>query len=170
MGWYIRQLTSASAARAREKVAEAQAQLKSAEVQFAEVMVEAEESAPKVRLSSGPRVVGARVHTTAYIRSGGARAWSLSEAGAIKQFFMQRFGRALPIGAFGQSPLHDRLGYDHRNAMDVGLSPDSAEGQVLMEYLRASGIPFIAFHFAVPGKATGPHIHVGLPSHKFILR
>ena len=35
-----------------------------------------------------------------------------------------------------------------------------------MEYLRANGIPFIAFHFAVPGKATGPHIHIGLPSHR----
>lgn len=162
-----------AAARAREKAAEAQAQLKSAEMQFAEVVVEAEaeESAPKVRLSSAPRAgVGGLVHTTAYIRFGGARAWSLSEAGAIKQFFMQRFGRALPIGAFGQSPLHDRWNYDHRNAMDVGLSPDSAEGQVLMAYLRANGIPFTAFHFAVPGKATGPHIHVGLPSHKFTLR
>jgi hypothetical protein len=161
-----------AAARAREKVADAQAQLKSTEVQFAEVVVEAEaeESAPKVRLSSAPRAVGGQVHTTAYIRFGGARAWSLSEAGAMRQFFMQRFGRALPVGAFGQSPLHDRWGYDHRNAMDVGLSPDSAEGQVLMAYLRANGIPFTAFHFAVPGKATGPHIHVGLPSHKFIPR
>ncbi|MGA9996572.1 MAG: TolC family protein [Pyrinomonadaceae bacterium] len=162
-----------AAARASEKVVEAQAQLKSAEVQFAEVVVEAEaeESAPKVRLSSAPRAaVGGLLHTTAYIRFGGARVWSLSEAGAIRQFFMQRFGRALPVGAFGQSPIHDRWGYDHRNAMDVGLSPDSAEGQVLMEYLRANGIPFTAFHFAVPGKATGPHIHVGLPSHKLILR
>lgn len=162
-----------AAARAREKVVEAQAQLKSAEVQLAEVMVEAEaeESAPTARLSSTPRAAfGELVHTTAYIRFGGARAWSLSEAGAIRQFFMQRFGRALPVDAFGQSPLHDRWGYDHRNAMDVGLSPDSAAGQVLMEYLRANGIPFTAFHFAVPGKATGPHIHVGLPSHKFIVR
>ena len=159
-----------AAARAREKVAEAQAQLKSVEAQFAEAMVEAEESAPNVMLSSTPRAVGGMLRTTAYIRFGGARAWSLSEAGAIKQFFRQRFGRALPIDAFGQSPLHDRWAYDHRNAMDVGLSPDSGEGQVLMEYLRASGVPFTAFHFAVPGKATGPHIHVGLPSHKLIPR
>jgi hypothetical protein len=35
-----------------------------------------------------------------------------------------------------------------------------------MGYLRANGIPFTAFHFAVPGKATGPHIHIGLPSHR----
>ena len=106
------------------------------------------------------------VQTTAYIRYGGAHAWSLSDAAIIKQFFTRKFDRALPIGAFGQSALHDRWGYDHRNAMDVGVSPDSAEGQILMEYLRANGIPFTAFHFAVPGRATGPHIHVGLPSHR----
>ena len=99
-----------AAARAREKVAEAQAQLKGVEVQFTEVMVEAEAegSAPKVRLSSTPSAVGGLVRTTAYIRFNGARPWSLTEAGTIKQFFMRRFGRALPIDAFGQSPLHDR--------------------------------------------------------------
>jgi hypothetical protein len=75
-------------------------------------------------------------------------------------------GRPLPIHVFGQSPLHDRWGYDHRNAMDVGLNPDSPAGQALVEYLRANGVPFTAFHFAIPGVATGPHIHVGLPSHR----
>jgi hypothetical protein len=79
---------------------------------------------------------------------------------------MLRFGRALPIHVFGQSPLHDRWGYDHHNAMDIGLRPDSVEGEALMEYLRANGVPFTAFHFAIPGVATGPHIHVGLPSHR----
>ena len=157
-----------AAARTQEKVAEAQAQLKSAEVMIAEALVEAdaEEPARRLRPSSAPRAVNALVRTTAYIRYGGAGAWSLSEAAGIKQFFMRRFGRALPIGAFGQSALHDRWGYDHRNAMDVGVNPDTNEGQALMEYLRANGIPFTAFHFAVPGKATGPHIHVGLPSHR----
>ena len=157
-----------AAARAQEKVAEAQAQLKSADVQFAEALIKTEsgETAPKVIPNSAPRAVGGLVMKTAYIRYGGARAWSLSEAGAIKQFFMRRFGSPLPIGAFGQSTLHDRWGYNHRNAMDIGLHPDSAGGQALMEYLRANGIPFMAFRFAIPGKATGPHIHIGLPSHK----
>ena len=99
-----------------------------------------------------------------------AGAWSLSEAAGIKQFFAGRFGRVLPIGAFGQSALHNRWGYDHRNAMDVGVNPDSNEGQALMGYLRANGIPFTAFRFAVPGVATGPHIHIGLPSHKIAPR
>ena len=157
-----------SATRTREKVAEAQAQLKNAHVLIAEALVEAEaeESTPKVRPSSPARTANTLVRTTAYIRYGGARAWSLSEAAGIKQFFALRFGRALPIGAFGQSALHNRWGYDHRNAMDVGVTPNTAEGQALMEYLRANGIPFLAFHRAVPGTATGPHIHIGLPSHR----
>jgi hypothetical protein len=161
-----------AAAQTRKKVAEVQAQLKSAEVLIAEAMVEvgAEESTSTIRSSSAPRTVNTLVQTTAYIRYGGAHMWSLSDASVIKQFFARRFGRALPIGAFGQSALHDRWGYDHRNAMDAGVSPDTPEGQALMEYLRANGIPFTAFHFAVPGKATGPHIHVGLPSHRIAPR
>jgi hypothetical protein len=161
-----------AAAQTQKKVAEVQAQLKSAEVLIAEatVEVEAEEFTPKIASSTAPRTVNTLVHTTAYIRYGGAHAWSLSDSAVIKQFFARRFGRALPIGAFGQSALHDRWGYDHRNAMDVGVSPDTAEGQALMEYLRANGIPFTAFHFAVPGRATGPHIHVGLPSHRIAPR
>ena len=161
-----------AAAQSRKKVAEVQAQLKSAEVLIAEatVEVEAEDSTRNISSSSAPRTVNTLVQTTAYIRYGGAHAWSLSDAAVIKQFFAGRFGRALPVGAFGQSALHDRWGYDHRNAMDVGVSPDTPEGQALMEYLRANGIPFTAFHFAVPGKATGPHIHVGLPSHRIAPR
>ena len=157
-----------AAAHARSKYLEAQTQSKGADVQLAEALieVETEETAPKPKLSPAPRAVGGLVRTTAYIRYGGGRAWSLSEAGAIKQFFMMRFGRPLPIHVFGQSPLHDRWGYDHRNAMDIGLNPDSREGQALIEYLRANGVPFTAFHFAIPGVETGPHIHVGLPSHR----
>ena len=160
-----------SVRRTREKVAEAQAQLKSADVLIAEALVEvdAEEATQKLRPSSGSRVVST-LHTTAYIRYGGARAWSLSDAAGIQQFFTRRFSRALPIGAFGQSALHNRWGYDHRNALDIGVNPDSKEGQALMGYLRDNGIPFTAFHFAVPGKATGPHIHIGLPSHRIAPR
>ena len=157
-----------AAVRAREKVVEARAQLMGADVLFAEALVE--ESAPEVRPSSGPRAVGWLVQKTAYMRYGGGRVWSLSEAGAIKQFFMATFGRPLPVTAFGQSPLHDRWGYDHRNAMDVPVNPDSPEGRALTAYLHANGIPFTAFRFAVPGSSTGPHVHVGLPSHKIAPR
>ena len=157
-----------TAAQMQNKVADAREQLKSGDMLIADAFVEAEteESPQKVRPGSPSCCTNELTHTTAYIRYGGVRAWSLSEADTVKQFFMRRFGRALPVGAFGQSLLHNRWGYDHRNAMDVGISPDSNEGQILMDYLRANGIPFTAFHFAVPGKATGPHIHIGLPSHR----
>jgi hypothetical protein len=153
--------------RTREKVAGVQAQLKSADALLAEASVKAE--AEELRPSSAPRVFNT-LQTTAYIRYGGVRGWSLSEADVIKGFFIRSFGRALPIGAFGQSALHNRWGYDHRNAMDIGVNPGSNEGRALMGYLRANGIPFTAFHFAVTGKATGPHIHIGLPSHRIAPR
>jgi hypothetical protein len=155
---------------ARAKVSRVEGQLKSADVQIAETLVEAEaeEAAAKALANSktAPRASGGLLTTTAYIRYGGARAWSLNEAGAVMQFYTRSFGRQLPVSSYGQSPVHDRWGYAHHNAMDVGVSPDSAEGRALMEYLRSSGIPFTAFRFAIPGTATGPHIHIGRPSHK----
>jgi hypothetical protein len=163
-----------AAASARAKVAGVRGQLKSADVQIAETLVEAdaEEAAAQelAKERSAPRASGGLITTTAYIRYGGARAWSLAEAGAVGQFFAQKFGRQLPISSFGQSAVHDRWGFDHHNAMDVGVSPDSVEGRALMEYLRAGGIPFTAFRYAIPGTATGPHIHVGRPSHKMAPR
>jgi hypothetical protein len=151
---------------ARVKLVDAEEQLKDAGVQLGEAAVEVkmQGTAPKLSVSPPARTVAGTVHTTAYIRYSGGRAWSLAEVSSIKQFFALRFGRALPIHVFGQSPLHDRWGYDHRNAIDIGLNPNSVEGQALIEHLRANGIPFTAFHFAIPGVATGPHIHVGLPS------
>jgi hypothetical protein len=82
----------------------------------------------------------------------------------IKSFFTTKFGRTLPVSAFGQTRLHDRLGFDHRNGIDVALSPDSTEGRAVLDRLRGLGVPFIAFRRAVPGVATGAHIHVGKPS------
>ncbi|MDT5270259.1 MAG: hypothetical protein QOH49_2445 [Acidobacteriota bacterium] len=159
---------------ARAKVARVGGQLKSADVQIAETLVEAEaeESAAKAlaNVKSAPRAAGGMVMTTAYIRYNGTRAWSLNEAGSVMQFYTRSLGRQLPVSSFGQSPVHDRWGYDHHNAMDVGVSPDSTEGRALMEYLRSSGIPFTAFRFAIPGTATGPHIHIGRPSHKITPR
>ena len=163
-----------AAAAARAKAAGVRGQLKGADEQIAETLVEAEaeEVAAKeaAKAAKTARAGGRRVQTTAYIRYAGARPWSLAEAGAVEQFFRGKFGRALPVSSFGQSPVHDRWGYDHHNAMDVGLSPDSAEGRALVEYLRASGVPFTAFRFAIPGTATGPHIHVGRPSHRIAPR
>jgi hypothetical protein len=84
----------------------------------------------------------------------------------VKGFFVSRFGRSLPISAFGQTALHNHLGFDHRNSLDVALHPDSVQGRALISNLRSLGVPFIAFRHAVPGIATGAHIHVGRPSHR----
>ncbi len=91
----------------------------------------------------------------------GSGKWKLSDAGKIEEFFVAKFKKPLPLSAVGQSDLHTRWGWDHRNGMDVGLHPNSAEGRALIEFLRAESIPFLAFRGAVPGVATGPHIHIG---------
>ncbi len=98
------------------------------------------------------------------LRFNGGGAWSLADAPKIEKFFSQAFGHPLPVTAFGQTATHDRLHFDHRNAIDVGLHPDSNEGRSLLSYLRKMEIPFIAFRGAVPGAATGAHIHIGYPS------
>jgi hypothetical protein len=107
---------------------------------------------------------GGFTQTAELTRFNGAFKWSIKDTPRIERFFAQTFGRNLPITALGQSHTHNRLGFDHRDAIDVGLHPDSAEGRSLIDYLRKSGIPFLAFRQAVPGAATGPHIHVGRPS------
>jgi hypothetical protein len=108
--------------------------------------------------------VGGYSETSTLLRFNGGALWSLGDAQKIETFFVQTFGRALPISALGQTATHDRLRLDHRNAMDVALHPDSKEGQSLLSFLRQAGIPFIAFRNAVPGAATGAHIHIGKPS------
>jgi hypothetical protein len=98
------------------------------------------------------------------IRFNGGALWSLAEAPKIERFFSETFGKALPISAFGQSAAHDRLRFDHHEAMDMALHPDSNEGRSLIAYLRRLSIPFIAFRGSVPGASTGAHIHIGKPS------
>ena len=100
------------------------------------------------------------------IRFDGSAPWSLAKIARVESFFAEKFGYALPVSARGQTALHDRLGFEHHDAVDVALHPDSAEGRELMEYLRKAGFPFIAFRSAVQGSATGAHIHVGKASVK----
>jgi hypothetical protein len=88
----------------------------------------------------------------------------------LQEFFQARFGRTLPISAFGQTALHDRMGFDHRNALDLAVHPDSPEGRSLMDHLRGLGIPFIAAWGAIPGSTSGAHIHVGQPSPRISVR
>jgi hypothetical protein len=61
----------------------------------------------------------------------------------------------------GETAVHRALGFDHRGRVDVGLHPDTPEGAWLRAYLIENRIPFFLFRQAVPGKATGAHIHIG---------
>jgi len=104
------------------------------------------------------------VTTKSVIRYAGGTASAAPELSELQTFFAARFGRPLPVSALGQTPLHDRLGFDHRRAVDVAVHPDSAEGLALMAFLRERRIPFMAFREAVPGASTGAHVHIGSPS------
>lgn len=150
---------------AEAQAAEVRQQLGTAETQIAGTLLEAEAEEQMAQAPPVPK--GQMVRTASYLRYNGPGGWSLSDAWKVQRFFQERFGRALPISAFGQSGLHTRWRLDHRDAMDVPLNPASVEGQAVMAFLRSSGIPFAAFTGAIPGTATGPHIHVGRPSHRY---
>src|SRR5205823_9545879 len=75
--------------------------------------------------------------------------------------FAKKFDRTLPISADGETAVHRALGFDHRGRIDVAIHPDQSEGRWLLEYLVDHHIPYFAFRHAVPGKATGAHIHIG---------
>lgn len=108
--------------------------------------------------------IGGFTSTAALIRFNGPVHWTLADVAKVEGFYSTRFGHVLPISAYGQTPVHERLGFDHHNAIDVAVHPDSPEGQAIIAYLRSNGIPFIAFRYAVAGSATGAHIHIGNPS------
>jgi hypothetical protein len=147
-----------AAAEARGQVEETRARMAGAE----RVLAEAEAT---LRLASLPPVApGGERATPEVLEYRGPSPWTLAHVASLERFFAERFGRALPVSALGQTPLHDRLGFDHRNALDVALHPDSVEGRALLRHLRAAGVPFLAFRGARPGISTGAHVHVGAPS------
>ena len=150
---------------AKAKINEVNRQSESADSQIAQVLVEVETEKQMAKLKRGAK--GSLVTTTAFVRFNGAFPWSIAQADTVDTFFRQKFGRALPIAVLGQGAIHNSWRLDHRNAMDLSLNPNGAEGQAVMDFLRSRGIPFSAFRQAIPGTATGPHIHVGLPSHRY---
>jgi hypothetical protein len=153
-------------------IAEAQAKIDGSRKQMAEaddLIAESsavEDDEPARAPGVAPPLTGRYTATSAMIRYTGTAHWALTDAAKVGSFFASRFGHQMPISAYGQTATHDRLGFDHRNAVDVAVHPDSAEGQALMAYLKSVGIPFIAFRHAVSGSATGAHIHIGYPSHR----
>ena len=150
---------------AQQKVAETKRQMTNADAQVASVLVENEadqEIAKNLRLAKQ-----SLVRTASFTRYTGAGGWNLGDAWKIQRFFSDTFKRELPIAVFGQGAIHERWHLDHRNAMDIQLHPDGVEGRALLEFLQKNGIPYSAFRSAIPGTATGPHIHIGRPSHRY---
>ncbi len=86
----------------------------------------------------------------------------------IEQAFELRFSKPLPVSALGETAVHRALGFDHRGRVDVALNPDQPEGKWLRDYLQVNKIPFFAFWQAIPGKATGAHIHIGPMSTRIV--
>jgi hypothetical protein len=149
---------------ATERVTKTRADMASAEQQIAGTLMEAQVDA---QIAKQALRKGMLVTTTAYIRYNGPTNWVLPDAWKVQRFFQDTFKKPLPIAVLGQGAIHDRWRLDHRNAMDISLHPDTVEGQALINFLRYNGIPFLAFRSAIPGTATGPHIHVGRPSHRY---
>jgi len=150
---------------ARQKIAETNRAMTSADEQIAAVLVEAaanDEIAKNLRLAKQ-----GLVRTAAFTRYTGASNWSLTDAWKVQRFFSDTFKKQLPIAVFGQGAIHDRWRLDHHNAMDIQLHPDGVEGRALLGFLQKNGIPYLAFREAIPGTATGPHIHIGRPSHRY---
>jgi len=150
---------------ARLKVTETQTQITGADTQIAQALIEVEGDKEIAKL--GPVRRGSLIKTTSFIRYNGVGAWALAQASRIETFFQQTFKHPLPIAVFGQGAIHNQWRLDHRNAMDISLNPDGVEGQALINFLQSNGIPFSAFRAAIPGVATGPHIHIGMPSHRY---
>jgi hypothetical protein len=150
---------------AKQKVAETNSAMKSAEDQIAAVLVESEandEIAKNLRLAKQ-----GLVRTASFTRFTGAGGWNLGDAWKVQRFFSDTFHKELPVAVFGQGAIHDRWRLDHHNAMDIQLHPDGVEGRALLDFLQKNGIPYLAFRSAIPGTATGPHIHIGRPSHRY---
>lgn len=151
---------------ARAKVVATKKQITDADDQVGAMLAETEAEktiAKNLRLARQ-----SLVRTTAFIRyNGSGSGWSLGDAWKVQRFFSDTFKKELPVAVFGQGAIHERWRLDHRNSMDISLHPDSAEGQALLGFLQKNGIPYLAFRAAIPGTSTGPHIHIGRPSHRY---
>jgi len=84
-----------------------------------------------------------------------------AEVREITLSFEKHFHEPFPVSARGMTEVHRALGLDHTGRIDVAVTPDSAEGVWLRKFLESKSIPYYAFRVAIPGKATGAHIHIG---------
>jgi hypothetical protein len=94
-------------------------------------------------------------------RFDGDGVFSPADLRKVMSAYESKFHKPLPISANGETSVHRALGFDHRGRVDVALNPDQREGTWLLGYLQRHDMPYYAFRAALPGKATGPHIHLG---------
>jgi hypothetical protein len=97
-------------------------------------------------------------------RHDGAAVFTEADLGDMEQAFREHFGRPLPVSARGGSAVHRAMGFDHSGRFDIAVSPSHAEGVWAGGYLTEKHATFFMFRGAIPGKATGAHIHIGPPS------
>ncbi|MFN0111251.1 MAG: hypothetical protein ACKVZH_20500 [Blastocatellia bacterium] len=151
-------------AAAQAKSAETQKQIESVNNLVSEV-----EAADELA-NQPPPPTGEFRSNGALVRFVGVNHWNLSDFGKVDAFYRLKFNKPLPVSAFGQTHTHNQLGFDHSNALDVAVHPDSAEGQALVDFLYNQGISFIAIRGAIQGSATGAHIHIGASSRRILPR
>lgn len=98
------------------------------------------------------------------IRYDGNGSFQLADLTTIENEYERHFHATLPVSALGQTLVHQSLGLDHRNRVDVALSPESTQGVWLRQLLERLHVPYLAFRSPVAGAATAPHIHIGTGS------
>ena len=91
----------------------------------------------------------------------GGSAFGEADLEAMGQAFSKIWGTPMPVSTRGESAVHRSMGFDHTGRFDVALSPSQPQGVWARHYLTAKHVTFFAFRSAVPGKATGAHIHIG---------
>jgi hypothetical protein len=88
-------------------------------------MAEADRMATEARMAAGslvPLKRGGYEESAGLVRFNGPVIWSLAQdTPKLRQFFTARFGRALPVSAFGQTQLHDRWGAIPGSASDAHI-------------------------------------------------
>jgi hypothetical protein len=94
-------------------------------------------------------------------RYNGGSTFTAADMREMEQSFFKQFGKILPVSSRGDSAVHRALGFDHRGRFDLALSPSQPEGVWARRYLIGKNFSFFAFRTAVPGMATGAHIHIG---------
>ena len=96
-----------------------------------------------------------------YTKYDGSGIFTTLDLQKVSLAYVTKFAHPMPISAEGETATHRALGFDHRGRVDVAVNPDQPEGLWLMSFLQKNRIPYFAFRMAVPGKATGAHIHIG---------